>query len=340
MSFASLTGVDVAGEWFTPQMRESTAQGEVALFDVARHQHGVVTFDQARGAGLSRQQVHRLVGLGRWRYGPGRVLILPGAPPGPWQETATALLGSGRGAWLSHDSAAAHWGIPGCSLLPTHVLVDYHHARSEQVNARIHRSRRRLAHHAVLVDGLMVTTPSRTVFDLSGTLSPTWRVERLLDHAWSSRLVTYQSMRRVIEEMSGRGQRNVAELRQLVENRGPDYLAGDSALERRFHRILAEDGQEPMERQVDMVDKEGWWGRVDAVDRVAFVLVEIDGQRWHSALTDRLVDVERRRRAEAMGFLVLRIAEDDVWYRPSQVAATVREARRKGRRRVAASTAA
>ncbi len=309
-------------------MERTQIRIEEQLRIIASRQHGVVTRRQAAVLGLPRHATDWLVRSGRWRAETGGVLVLEGSPETDLQTAVRGVLGAGRSAALSHNSAAAFWSIPGFRLHPTHVLVGYARPNPPRTTIQVHRSRRVLPEHLTVVDGITLTTPARTVFDLSGVLRPLRRVEALLDHAWAQRLVGYRSMMEVIDQMSGRGQRNVAQLRELVQTRGSAYIAGDSALERRFHWILSQDGQEPMERQVDLSDDEGWWGRVDAADRRARLLVEIDGDRWHSTVTDRANDEERRDRARASGYRILRFAENDVWHRPWYVADEVRRARR------------
>jgi len=253
---------------------------------------------------------------------------LVGSPTTDLHLCAAALRAQGGRATLSHDTAATFWGLARFRSRPVHLLLPHGTNPAARPGTVIHQARRLLPHHVVDIEGLRVTSPPRTVFDLSGTLSHRWRVEDTLDDAWASRLVGFDSMMTTIDELSGHGQRNVAELREMVLTRGSDHVAGESALERRFHQIVREAGLPPMSAQVDLTDEEGWWGRVDALYPDARIIVEIDGDRWHTALRHRQRDTERRRQWAEMGYLVLSFSEQEVWHRRDHVVAVLRDARR------------
>jgi len=83
-----------------------------------------------------------------------------------------------------------------------------------------------------------------------------------------------------------------------------------------------------LDRQVD-VGGHDWVGRVDFVDREARLLFEIDSARFHSSMLDRANDQQRDEALLASGWrAVVRISEDQVWYRPQEAVTAVRRARR------------
>ena len=131
-------------------------------------------------------------------------------------------------------------------------------------------------------------------------------------------------------DLARRGRARVRAMRALIAERGTGYVAPESSLERRFARILADDGQPPMELQVELGDDE-WTARVDAVDRRARLVVQVDSERFHSALLDRRHDLGQDRRLVLQGSRVLRVREADVWHQPHEVAEQVRRARGLGR---------
>jgi very-short-patch-repair endonuclease len=306
------------------------AHREAQLRALASTQHGVVSTEQAKELQVDGCAIRRLVRSGRWSRVGAHALALTGAPPTELHACAAAVHAFGTDAALSHDSAAAYWGLRRFRHLPVHVTVPHGRNPAAIGGVQIHQSRRLPSRHVVDIEGLRVTSPARTVFDLSGTLRPLWRVEATLDDAWAAQLVDHPTMAAMVSELSGRGQRNVAQLRELVEARRTLVRPAESALERRFHRIVAEGGLPAMEIQRDVVDHEGWWGRVDAMYSDACVIVEIDGERWHSALGDRRRDDQRRQQHVSMGFVVLRFSEHDIWHRPEAVVDQLRRARSTG----------
>jgi hypothetical protein len=81
-----------------------------------------------------------------------------------------AVLAGGEGAVLSPRSAAALWGLRQSAS----AVVDITVARrvGQRSGVRAHRVPLATDEHTV-VDGIPVTTPPRTVFDLAGDLQPT-----------------------------------------------------------------------------------------------------------------------------------------------------------------------
>jgi very-short-patch-repair endonuclease len=116
-------------------------------------------------------------------------------------------------------------------------------------------------------------------------------------------------------------------LRALLDERGDDYVPPASNLERRFVGIVTQAGLPDMRRQVDSGDDDRWVGRVDFRDARLPLVVEIQSETFHSALTDRLDDEARLSALRAAGFEVVEITEEQVWHRPRDVVRAVQEAR-------------
>jgi hypothetical protein len=303
---------------------DTTMRTDIAR--LAARQHGVVTRAQLHTIGLTDRAVVHLVRSGRLRAASRRVFVVQGSPM-TWRQRAFVAVADSRshGA-LSHHSAAALWGLPGFPQEGLHVLVPRGKVDPRVIStARLHSTRRLPPHHLVELDGIRVTSPVRTVFDLSDVL-PLGRLARVLDDAWGMRLLRADGLYETLEELRGRGRGRVAWMRLLVEERGRSYVAPESGLERTFRRLLERDGQPPMEYQVDL-GGEGWVARVDAVDRTARLVVQIDSDRFHSSFLDRQHDELQDVALRALGWTVIRITESDLRRRPSWVAATVRAAR-------------
>jgi hypothetical protein len=82
-----------------------------AVDKVAGRQLGLITLDQLLATGLSLPQVHRRVAAGiiiPFRRG---VYRLAGAPQTWEQAVLAAALAAGRGAVISHATAAAVWNL-------------------------------------------------------------------------------------------------------------------------------------------------------------------------------------------------------------------------------------
>ncbi|WP_334144415.1 type IV toxin-antitoxin system AbiEi family antitoxin domain-containing protein [Rhabdothermincola sp.] len=295
------------------------------LRSLAARQHCLFTTDQAQALGASRSALDHRVRTGRLHRVAPRVLCLGGVPMTTELRQWAVLLECGGTAALSHQTAAAHWGLPGYRVEPIQVLRLRDGTYPPSRLGVVHHTRSLPDEHVAILDGLRITTPARTLFDLAPHVSP-GRLERLIDHAWSHRLVTGRLLDRTLRDLSRRGRPGIRIMRALLAERGPDYQPPDSALEARFEKLLREDGQAPMERQVDLGGAD-WLGRVDFVDHEARVIVEIDSDLHHTSISDRRADAARQAALEAAGWLVVRITEFELWHRPQEVVERVRRAR-------------
>jgi very-short-patch-repair endonuclease len=294
---------------------------------LAATQHALLTTDQASDLGFSRSALgHRVRNGTLVRLAP-RVLCLAGVPLTDRLLLHAALLESGGLSAISHESAGAHWLYAGFRLLPPQITRHRDGTYPKMRLGRLHTTRVLPDSHLTDVNGLLLTTPARTLFDLAPRVSPE-RLERLLDRAWSRRLVTGALLHRMLIELEGSGRAGIVAMRALLEDRGCDYRPPESGIETRFRQLIREDGQPEMERQLDVGD-ETWLGRVDFVDREAKVIVEIDSELYHASISDRRSDEARRKALEAAGWIVLRITEFDVWHQPQRVQRAVRLARRR-----------
>ena len=298
----------------------------------AERQHGVIARWQARGVGVSREQLARRAHAGELERLTPVVLRVRGTPVNELQRAMTAVLDAGPGAVLSHETAAALWDLPGFDIRDVHVSRPRTGVRRGSLLPWIHQPSCLPPDHVTVFEAFPVTTPARTVFDLAARVHPK-RVERALETAWSKRLLDGARMAAVLDVLAKRGRPGTQVMRELLCSRGRDYVPPASGLEGRFRDILVRDGQRPMERQVD-VGGTSWLGRIDFFDRESKLVVQIDSERYHSALIDRAADDAQTVALETAGFEVRRFTDVQVWYHAAEVVAAVREARRTVRARL------
>ncbi len=289
----------------------------------AAGQLGLLTREQANV--LPPRTVHRR-GSGReWvREGP-RLMRHLAAPRTDLQRALAAVLDAGDGALLSHTSAAALWGIPGFKLCPAHVVIVRRSHPVHRPVGTVHRMRALRPGYGTVLDGVPVVRPELLVLQLCATVSPQ-RAERLFDRLWSMRILSGRSTRRLLDEVAGSGVRGVRTLRAILDDRDDDYVPPASGLEGRFAEILRDAHLPAMERQVDL-GADSWCGRVDFFDRSRRLVVEVDSERFHTALSDVRADRERAEKLRQAGFRLVRVTDDQVFHRPWEVVAAVRRAR-------------
>jgi len=150
------------------------------------------------------------------------------------------------------------------------------------------------------------------------------RAERALDNAWSLRLLSGRSIARFLFELGERGRNGVALLREFLDARGEDYTPPSSNVESRGLQVFSRAGL-AMQCQVDL-GSDQWTGRVDFRSRQAPVVVEVQSERYHSALLDREADRVRVEKLERDGFIVVEVTDQQVWYQPELVVEKVRAA--------------
>ncbi len=308
----------------------SSAKPRQEVATIARRQHGLVTREQCRAIGLREASIRSLV-RSRFLVPRGeRVLRCNGAPGTNLAEAMTAVLDAGDGALLSHHSAAALWGLPGFSLQDLHVSIPRRGSPFRSSFATVHRHRA-LAHvRATSFQDIPVVRPEVVVIQMSAHLHP-HRLERLLDRAWSERLLSGPSLQAVVDRIPTKGLAGIAVVRELLDRRGPDYVPPASGLEGRVKQILTRGGLPSMSRQVDVGEADHWCGRVDFLDRERGIVLEVDSEKFHASLVDRESDVARDRRLEEAGFVVGRVTDLQVWHHPDEVVAAVRSLHQRAR---------
>lgn len=254
-----------------------------------------------------------------------RVLRLCGVPGSDAQRLMAAVLHTGFGAILSHTTSASWWGVSGFRLNPIHVAIERNQHWEEDSPA--------VVHHATIIpegerktfNGLPVCSPALTIFQLAGTISPD-RVARALDSAWSLRLLDGLIMSRLLEELAKPGRNGIRLIRELLKDRGKDWVPPASNVEHRFDEIMRRAGITTFRRQVNIGDEE-FTGRVDFLDSELPLVVEVQSERFHTALSDKAKDAARRAAMEAQGLLVVEVWDFEIFHTPWLVVRRIKEAR-------------
>ena len=231
----------------------------------------------------------------------------------------TAVLDAGQDARLWSKSAATWYGFGRDRLLPAHVAVARQRALETSL-AQLHvigrLDPRDLTHHL----DVPIARPEAIVLWLAGAYTHRFghevaaeRAARVLDQAWRQRLIDGSYIHELASRSGGRGRSGIVVFRQILDNRPPDYRPAGSMLEERFEEIVSRDVARRLRRQVT-VDAEPVVRTVDYRVDGRPLVAEINGEAWHSSLTDRAADEERYRRFLALGFSVVVFWEYDIWH--------------------------
>lgn len=147
-----------------------------------------------------------------------------------------AVLGCGRGALLSHWSAAWLWGLMPTQPIPIHVTTPI--PRRARRGLRIHRSRTLAEEDRALVEEVPVTSVARTALDLAARVRRR-SVDRLLQRGEELKLFDLPEFESVLAR--NRGHRGAKPLRRAVVLYKPPPFTR-SGLEERFSELLEDHG--------------------------------------------------------------------------------------------------
>jgi hypothetical protein len=229
-----------------------------------------------------------------------------------------AWLWSGKQAVVAGNSAAALLGAKWVDALAPAELVS---GRKRPPALIITRNETLLAGEVVIVNGIPVTSPSRTAFDLGrrpGLQTAVIRVDALARATG----VTVEAVNAVLDVH--RGARGVNQLRRVL----PLVDAGaESPQETRTRLLVIAAGLPRPQTQIEVLSD---WGRVLARIDMGWpevkVGIEYDGSQHWTDSRVRTNDIDRTVELQRRGWILIRVSADLLRYRPDVVISRVRDA--------------
>ncbi|MCL4292368.1 MAG: hypothetical protein KJ056_04990 [Acidimicrobiia bacterium] len=301
-----------------------------ALAAIAQEQHGVITLDQCRSAGLSLAAVSRRVGWGWLRSIHQGVYAVAGSPLTFEQRICAAVMAGGPGAVASHESAAYLHQFP--NVGPGSVEISTARPDRRRISRiSTHRTQTFLAAEHGVVNAIPITSYARTLVDLSARLS-VYQLGAALDDGLRRGVAHVEALRICAGGLRPAPGRRLSVIHALLGARLPGYEPGDSDLELRFVRALVAAGlPEPVQQyEVRLSDR---MARLDLAYPSLKVAIEVDGFAPHSVRSR--FDRDRARQNELVlgGWLPLR------WTSATTDERAVDETRRAIRTRLASPAA-
>jgi hypothetical protein len=293
----------------------STRPVDRRVAELANRQHGVVSRAQLAALGLGegairlRMRNGRLHRMHRGVYAVGHRIV---TSEGRW---LAAVLAGGRGAVLSHGSAAAHWGVRPAG---TPVAVTTGRRRRSRPGVRFFRSRLP-ADETTTHDGIPVTTVPRTLFDLAAVISA-GQLARAVAEAEVRRLWDPLSLGELLARHPRRP--GAVAIRAVL---GGSAGITRSELEDRF---LAFAGRAGLLRPATnvLLQVGGRWIEADCVWHDQRLIVELDGRAIHATPSAFERDRARDRALTVAGWRVIRITWRQLRDQPEAIARDLRAA--------------
>lgn len=274
--------------------------------DAARPLLGLVTKDLL-DARLTPAQRRALVRSG-WLIAvhPG-VYRLAGAPVTWEQEQLAGQLYLGARGVSAARSAARLWRMESVPAERHEFVAETRHT-SRRRGLVVHSSTLLPAGHIVTLGPHRLTSPARTLVDLSATLWPD-RYGTVLDKAARDGLATFDDVERVRMELRARGRRRTTVVDEVLADRLGTAGPGDSELVARAVRWIRAAGMPQPQTEVWVVVR-GDRYRLDVAWPLAKVAVECDGWRDHRMRTRFSSDRRKVTELHLGGWLVVIITAD------------------------------
>jgi very-short-patch-repair endonuclease len=289
-----------------------------ALTDLAAAQEGLLTSSQFRMHGVTTWTQRRLIAEGwMFRLAP-RVYALRGTPDTHRRRLRCGLLCLGDRSWVSFEAAAALHGLDRSRAHAVEFTIE-RPRRPAVLPFAVHTTKRLDPIDHVLVDGLRVTSATRTVFDLALARAHPQRIEAAIDSAVRLQLSSPEVLARRLDGLRGSGRWGCRLVEEMIVDSG-----GHTHLERRFLELVRESGLPTPRKQVVFRAGGRHVARVDFFFEAFNVVVEVSGQKGHASPAERARDAQRRNELQDLGVRVFEYTFDDVTKRPDMVRRTLR----------------
>jgi hypothetical protein len=299
-----------------PGRPATLAARERALAALASSQYGVVGRWQLVALGFGdeaiklRLRTGRLHPLHRDAYAVGHRVV---TKRGKWLAAVLAL---GPGTMLSHESAAALWGLAG-DRPEVHVTAPRgRQVRPGRSGIRLHRCKFQVDER-VDRDGIPVTTVARTLFDLAER-APSHRLKGAWEEADRLHLLRLREVAVVYER--GRGRRRARKRIKPFLDAERRYVEDTaSPLEDRFAAFCVAHRLPPPRTNV-LVDGD----EVDALWPAARLIVELDSWEFHAHRQAFETDRDRDTEHLIAGYRTIRVTHRRLSAEPDRLAAQIR----------------
>lgn len=281
------------------------------LNEFLRKQDGVITFDQAKQAGLSPQAVQRRLQSGYWKRCGRGVYFVDDRELTDRARVRSAVWAYGERAAASGLTAAWWHGLT--QFAPEFVSVTMPRTGPGRCRDGTKVRRRDLdARDVVTVDGIRLTSKPLTVIEAA--VQPPGGV-KIMDRALQNHIELRQLWRAHLRNKGRHGSPAARILLQAAAD------GARSAAERLLVKLLREAGVTGWKTNYPV----GGY-KLDVAIPAAKVAIEVDGWAFHSDAEAFQIDRKRQNAIALLGWQVLRFTWLDLTQYPDRVIAIIRRA--------------
>jgi very-short-patch-repair endonuclease len=287
---------------------------DTSILRLAGQHLGVVTRAQLLGLGLSPKQIQDRRRRGLLRAIARGLYVVEGWPSTYEREVLVVERRHPR-AVAASGTAARLW--PMATLTSAGLEFLSTSSRPPQYRGVIIRSTVLLPDADIVVrpDGIVLTSPARTIFDLANRLDPK-ALAPIIERAVVSRLLTLTGAELVIDRLDTVGHRGAGELRILLRQLRAGGRFAMTDFERTVFALIENAGLPLPVRQHPLRSIDGRKINVDLAYPELKIAIEADSRSWHSTEDDFQRDIDRDRVYAELGWCKVPVSKRDSDERP------------------------
>ncbi len=288
--------------------------------ELAQRQHGSITRQQFLASGGSDRRLRQMLLDGVLERAASGVYVVAGSPDTWHRRLAVGLHRAGPLAVVSHRAAAGLHRLGRFRTGHLDVAGPWAAGRTG-TSVQLHRSTDLSARDRTVVDGLPVTTATRTLIDM-GRYVPAARLGSMIDDAVRRDLTSYEALASRHSELARQGRRGVRTVASALADRPIGAPVPGSPFETLVRRLFVRAGlPEPLLQHP--VPCNGIAYQLDLAWERELVAVECDGFRFHRMPDQLEWDDRRRTELGLRGWLVHHVTWRQYRHEPDRLVAEV-----------------
>ena len=292
---------------------------------LAQRQHSTITTSQLKHHGYSDKHVRRLVAEGVLTRVAIGVFVVAGSQATWHQDLAVALHMGGPPALVGHRSSAGLWRLDRFRSGLVEIVGPWQVGRTG-TKVSYHRTTDLPSRDRTVKDGLVVTTPTRTLIDMARYVGA-GRLGSMVDDAVRRDLTSYEELHQRLVELARPGRPGIARIREVLASRPGGEAVPGSPFELAVRDLLLTAGLPApvLQHPVDCGDVTYLLDLAWPEPKVA---VECDGFRFHRTPDQLDWDARRNTELALRGWLVHHVTWRQLRQDPHDLVARARTALR------------